>query len=184
MICFLSTAKGMKQKMDMKRASCVIFILFLIMAPLAGCAGTPGQPANAATQTPALLALSPGLLPENAAKALDSAIRDEYCSSSSFTAKSLRMMGSMKGVPASDYVEIQSTSPGLPLNDALQLVAPANLTIRGRADGTDISIVNYEEMVFLAGKDTGLGGYLVPEGARLVRENSAWVLVASASAGS
>ena len=85
----------------MKKPIQSMFLVFvLLMVLLSGCA-------------PARQTLSLGPLPDNVAKALDSAIQNQYCTLNSFTAKSLRMMSQMKGI-GSGYVEMETTGPNLP----------------------------------------------------------------------
>ena len=58
----------------------------------------------------------------------------------------------------------------------LRPVAPDRLQVRGRGDGSDIKILNLEELVFEAKEDTVLADTIIPRGTRLARENGAWVL--------
>ena len=146
------------------------FLVFaLLITVLSGC-------------TPARQKLSLGPLPDNAAKALDSAIQNQYCTPNSFTAKSLRMMSQMKGI-VSGYVEMESTGSNLPFavlegsDPTLNPVSPSHLKIRGQADGTDISILNYEEFIIQVEEDTDIGGVIVPKGTSLVRDSGSWVLI-------
>ncbi|MBI5932379.1 MAG: hypothetical protein HY867_01625 [Chloroflexi bacterium] len=143
------------------------FVFLMIL--LSGCAPAP--------QT-----LGVGPLPDNVAKALDAAIQNQYCTPNSFTAKSLRMMSQMKGI-SSGYVEMETTGPNLPFAvleggaPTLNPVSPSYLKIRGQADGTDISILNYEEFIIQVEADTDLGGVIVPKGSTLARDGGSWVLV-------
>jgi hypothetical protein len=147
----------------------LLLAFVLLMVLLSGCASAPPT-------------LGVGPLPDNAAKALDAAIQNQYCSPNSFTAKSLRMMSQMKGI-SSGYVEMETTGPNLPFAvleggaPTLNPVSPSHLKIRGQADGTDISILNYEEFIIQVEADTDLGGVIVPMGATLAREGGSWVLI-------
>jgi hypothetical protein len=92
------------------------------------------------------------------------------------------MMSQMKGI-SSGYVEMETTGPNLPFAvleggaPTLNPVSPSHLKIRGQADGTDISILNYEEFIIQVEADTDLGGVIVPMGATLAREDGSWVLI-------
>jgi hypothetical protein len=149
----------------------VYLAFILLMVVLSGC-------------TPARQKLGLGPLPDNVAQALDSAIQNQYCTPNSFTAKSLRMMSQMKGI-TSGYIEIDSTGPNLPFailegsNPTLNPVSPSPLKIRGKTDGTDISILNYEEFIIQVDEDTDFDGVIVPKGTSLVRDHGSWVLIAN-----
>lgn len=154
----------------MKKSIQSVFLAFvLLMVVLIGC-------------TPAQQKLGLGPLPDNVAQALDSAIQNQYCTPNSFTAKSLRMMSQMKGI-GSGYVEMESTGPNLPFavleggTPTLNPVSPSPLKIRGQADGTDISILNYEEFIIQVEEDTDIGGVIIPKGTSLVRDSGSWVLI-------
>lgn len=167
----------------MRKSIWSFFILFIFLAiSISACA-----PIQALTQTPTVLpnvslpTLSLGTLPDNVGQALDQAIKNEYCSPTSFTAKSIRMMSQMKGVE-SGYVEMESTNPLLPFSvmdggeATLNPVSPSRLKIKGLFDGTDISILNYEEFIIEVTADTDFGSVIVSKGSSIVRENGSWVL--------
>jgi hypothetical protein len=156
----------------MKKSIQSVFLVFVLLTVvLSGCA-------------PAHKKLGLGPLPDDVAKILDSAIQNQYCTPNSFTAKSLRMISQMKGI-ASGYIEIDSTGPNLPFailegsNPTLNPVSPSPLKIRGKTDGTDISILNYEEFVIQVEEGTDFDGVIVPKGTSLVRDNGSWVLIAN-----
>jgi hypothetical protein len=146
----------------------------------------PTLPTGTPVASPSSLARQPlkaGALPDNAARALDAAIQKEYYTPDSFTAKALRMMASMKKI-ASGYVEMGSSGPLLPFppeggEPAFKPLSPSRLQVRGRADGTDITILNYEEFVLEVERETELGGVTIPQGAILQRMKGSWVLAGS-----
>ena len=158
-------------------------------APLARPPVTPtARPAIAPTafaspSSPVRPPLTSGALPDNAARELDAAIRNEYTTPDSFTARSLRMMSQMKGA-GTGYLEVESTDQYLPFparedeQPTLLPVSPSHLKVRGRGDGTEISILNYEEFVLLVQSATGLGDVVIPAGVYLVRAGGSWVLAA------
>jgi len=164
-----------------------IFLWLLIVSmiavfTLAGCkAEAVEEEVSKSAQTATVL--KPGKLPSEAATALDAAIERAYCSPESFTAKSVRMIARMKGVGSDGYVELSSTgAPGLPFaardgdHATLRPVAPESVQVRGRGDGTDISIRNYEQFVIETDDDTVLGSFVVAKGSRLHRQDGMWVL--------
>ena len=171
--------------MNSNKSAFWISILILAAMLLAGCGGTADQPTAEAIQAPVLEKLSSGALPGDATSALDAAIQAQYYSPDSFTAKALRMMGKMRGVGSSGYVEMQSTDPGLPFpaveggTPTLLPVAPSQLLVGGLADGTDISIQNYEDFVIQVVADTALGSVIIPMGSNLVRQGGAWVVTSA-----
>jgi hypothetical protein len=145
------------------------------------------------------------------AKALDAAVRADYCEVSSPVAAMLRNTAMFAKVKPRDYWEcklapfplalgakpeapgtVATGSPVLSLGSRqgsdyqagvlghpegpLRPVAPERLRIRGRGDGSDIKILNFEELVFEAKEDTVLADTIIPRGTRLARENGAWVL--------
>ncbi len=78
---------------------------------------------------------------------------------------------------------METTGPNLPFavlegsDPTLNPVSPSHLKIRGQADGTDISILNYEEFIIQVEDDTDFGGVIVPKGTSLVRDSGSWVLI-------
>lgn len=164
----------------MKKSTLVIIAIFLLTVWAGGC--TPASTSAPISAPPiAFPTLSLGTLPDKVAQVLDAAIQTEYCNPNSFTAKSLRMMSQMKG-GGSGYFEMESTDQHLPFHaleggdPTLNLISPSNLKVRGLADGTDISILNYEEFIIQVEADTDFGSVIIPKGARFVRENGSWVL--------
>lgn len=139
--------------------------------------------ASASPSSPARQPLTSGTLPDNAARELDAAVQNEYYTPYSFTAKSLRMIGQMKGA-GTGYVEVESTDQHLPFSaregeePTLLPISPSHLKVRGRGDGTDISILNYEEFGLLVQSATNLGDVVIPRGTYLVRTGGSWVLTA------
>jgi hypothetical protein len=170
--------------MNTNKSAIWISILILAALLLAGCGGAADQPNAAANQASDLEKLSSGALPGDAASALDAAIQAQYYSPESFTANALRMMGKMKAA-GSGYVEMQSTDTGLPFPaveggaPTLLPVAPSQLLVRGLADGTDVSILNYEDFVIQVIADTALGSVIIPMGSNLVRQGGAWVVTSA-----
>ena len=80
---------------------------------------------------------------------------------------------------------MQSTDTGLPFPaveggaPTLLPVAPSQLLVGGLADGTDISILNYEDFVIQVIADTALGSVIIPMGSNLVRQGGAWVVTSA-----
>jgi len=164
----------------MKKPTLTILAIVLLMVWAGSCtSASTSAPTSAASI--ALPTLSLGTLPDDVAQVLDAAIQNEYCDPNSFTAKSLRMMSQMKG-GGSGYFEMESTDQHLPFpameggDPTLNPISPSHLKVRGLADGTDISILNYEEFIIQVEADTDFGGVIIPKGDRFVRENGSWVL--------
>lgn len=144
-------------------------------APAATATATAREPSSAMT------------LPEGAAKALDAAIWQAYLAPDSFTATSLRVLARLQARQPGP-LEMESTD--LPLSfggesgaPVLRPLAPAHLRVRGRVDGTDISILNYEGLVLQVEQAGGLGEAEIPRGVTLQRQGGVWVAIGMPASG-
>jgi len=141
----------------------------------------PAAAATAAATATAREPISAMALPESAARALDEAIWHAYLAPDSFTATSFQVVARLQAMEPR-YLEMQSSDAPLPFGGEsgaplLRRLAPARLRVRGRMDGTDISILNYEEFVLQVEQAGGLGDSDIPQGVTLQRHAGAWVAI-------